>query len=85
MERPDPLDGTHHCHFCGTLLRNGVELAAPHKRHWLSDCRPDLTAHILGALCTWPGDWCYIHGIIDPNKADLPSLQIIEPYPDGPM
>lgn len=41
----------HSCHFCGTQTRYGVEVNG--KRHWLSDCRPDLVEHEIGSDCTW--------------------------------
>lgn len=41
----------HQCHFCGTYVKDGKESNG--KRHWLSDCRPDLVEHEKGALCTW--------------------------------
>jgi hypothetical protein len=43
----------HNCHFCGTLVRDGYE--SDGTRHWLSDCRPDLTEHEPGPTCTWWG------------------------------
>ena len=48
------------CHFCGTFTTNGYETNGT--RHYLSDCRPDLTHHEIGSLCTWPimpygGNW----------------------------
>lgn len=58
FESCDDLDG-HRCHFCGTdVCRHGYEFSRrepgeftnppeyvhrPEKRHFLSDCRPDLT------------------------------------------
>lgn len=48
----------HGCHFCGTTVRGGYEVDGT--RHWLSDCRPDLTEHEPGELCTWfPARGCY--------------------------
>ncbi len=41
----------HRCHFCGTDVRNGLEFDG--RRHWLSDCRPDLVEHEIGETCTW--------------------------------
>lgn len=54
---------THRCHFCGTDLthnsyEHGSSVDAPLKRHWLSDCRPDLLPHEPGELCT-STTWCY--------------------------
>ncbi len=46
-------DAPHTCHFCGTYVKDGYEDAAKTKRHWLSDCRPDLVEHEIGDLCTW--------------------------------
>ncbi len=43
----------HPCHFCGTYVFEGYEDEAKTKRHWLSDCRPDLVEHEIGELCTW--------------------------------
>lgn len=45
-------DGWHTCHFCGQDVKDGLEPSG--KRHWLSDCRPDLVEHEIGKLCTWP-------------------------------
>lgn len=45
------FDPTHQCHFCGTDVTYGYE--ADGKRHWLSDCRPDLVEHKPGSTCTW--------------------------------
>lgn len=54
-------DDTHQCHFCGTWVSGGFEHDVDcfnedgtRKRHWLSDCRPDLVQHDIGPLCTWP-------------------------------
>ncbi len=41
----------HQCHFCGEYVKYGYTI--PGKRHWLSDCRPDLVEHEIGPLCTW--------------------------------
>jgi hypothetical protein len=41
----------HHCHFCGTEVKNGKESNGD--RHFLSDCRPDLIEHEIGDTCTW--------------------------------
>lgn len=44
----------HQCHFCGTgLTHDSYEDSAKTRRHWLSDCRPDLLPHEPGPLCTW--------------------------------
>lgn len=44
MECDKPND-THTCHFCGTdVCNHGYEDASHTKRHFLSDCRPDLLA-----------------------------------------
>lgn len=50
---PDETDEWHTCHFCGTDTWNGYEDRMKTKRHWLSDCRPDLVEHPVGPLCTW--------------------------------
>lgn len=54
-------DTTHQCHFCGTWIDEGLDHdynafddEGNRKRHWLSDCRPDLVEHEIGPLCTWP-------------------------------
>jgi hypothetical protein len=42
----------HGCHFCGTITcKEGYEYNG--KRHFLSDCRPDLVQHEIGETCTW--------------------------------
>lgn len=41
----------HQCHFCGTDIKDGKEYNG--KRHWLSDCRPDLVEHEISDTCTW--------------------------------
>lgn len=51
---PNEVDEWHTCHFCGTDTWNGYEDRMKTKRHWLSDCRPDLVEHPVGPLCTWP-------------------------------
>lgn len=44
----------HTCHFCGTYVnKEGYEDEAQTKRHFLSDCRPDLVEHEIGDTCTW--------------------------------
>lgn len=43
----------HNCHFCGEYVANGY--TSDNKRHWLSDCRPDLVKHEPGEACTWRG------------------------------
>lgn len=44
----------HDCPACGTgLHHNSTDYSG--KRHWLSDCRPDLVEHEVGPLCTWWG------------------------------
>lgn len=69
----------HICHFCGTeLTHNSKESSG--KRHWLSDCRPDLVKHEPGELCTWPHrnpPDCYAY--------DHPAQTHINFYTDGPM
>lgn len=45
-------DDWHTCHFCGTQVnKEGYEHKG--KRHFLSDCRPDLVEHEIGDTCTW--------------------------------
>jgi hypothetical protein len=66
-------DNWHLCHFCGTEVRNGKEHDGT--RHWLSDCRPDLTRHEPGELCTWGSEGCYAEH--DKGKDYV--------YHDGPM
>ncbi len=56
-------DGWHTCHFCGTEVKDGYEDEAKTRRHWLSDCRPDLVKHEIGELCTW----AYLRTEINPN------------------
>ncbi|MFY3742206.1 MAG: hypothetical protein HMLIMOIP_002670 [Candidatus Nitrosomirales archaeon] len=41
----------HQCHFCGEYVKDGYESNG--RRHFLSDCRPDLVEHEIGELCTW--------------------------------
>lgn len=43
----------HNCHFCGELVKHGHDSEG--KRHYLSDCRPDLVEHEPGETCTWYG------------------------------
>jgi hypothetical protein len=71
---------THQCHFCGENL-NHDSTESSGKRHWLSDCRPDLLPHWPGPDCTWPGDWCYGDQEKNGHRPDLrpPHLN------DGPM
>ena len=45
--------GNHRCHFCGEDLDH-ESFVSGGRRHWLSDCRPDLVEHEPGSLCTWP-------------------------------
>jgi len=47
-----PEEDWHNCHFCGELVKDGHEVD-PTRRHWLSDCRPDLVRHEIGPTCTW--------------------------------
>jgi len=47
----DGHDPWHQCHFCGTDIAYGYEYDG--RRHFLSDCRPDLVKHDPGPLCTW--------------------------------
>lgn len=57
----DDAHNGHICHFCGTYVIDGLEhdvdcldADGNRKRHWLSDCRPDLVEHAIGETCTWP-------------------------------
>lgn len=52
MTEPFYTDG-HSCHFCITYVYDGYEDKEKTKRHWLSDCRPDLVEHEIGDTCTW--------------------------------
>jgi hypothetical protein len=47
-----PEDDWNICHFCGEDVKDGIG-ASDGKRHWLSDCRPDLVEHEIGPICTW--------------------------------
>lgn len=87
----------HTCHFCGEWVNKGYTHQG--KRHFLSDCRPDLVEHEIGEICTWSF-----------RRQPLKRVTIIEPawpenrvcyayqdrnrnwtdehkhfYPDGPM
>lgn len=48
-------------------IKLGKQWQSYKKRHWLSDCRPDLVMHEPGPLCTWPdepgqqGSHCYAY------------------------
>lgn len=82
------------CHFCGTYVSKGYETGPNRrKRHWLSDCRPDLIEHDPGESCTW-------HGLLhaDGKPAHDPDCYAYQDnitqawgtehkhfYPDGPM
>lgn len=74
----------HQCHFCGEWVRDGV--GSDGRRHWLSDCRPDLVEHQPGDLCTWPGrtgnQRCYAYQD-GPNGPWTDQHSHF--YPDGPM
>lgn len=82
----------HQCHFCGEWVQNGREHPytddAP--RHWLSDCRPDLTEHEPGELCTW--SWqeagtrnCYAFEMWGEDHKRVWTDEHTHFYPDGPM
>lgn len=43
---------THRCPACGEEL-NHDSTDGSGKRHWVSDCRPDLVEHEIGDACTW--------------------------------
>lgn len=80
----------HACHFCGDLVKDGKEPNGT--RHYLSDCRPDLTPHEIGDTCTWAyrrdqkifkeSETCYAYQNHDTSKW---TNQHIHFYPDGPM
>jgi hypothetical protein len=76
------------CHFCGTCVIDGYETGRDrHKRHWLSDCRPDLVEHEPGKLCTWHaqedrGYDCYAYQNSDTREWTNEHKHF---YPDGPM
>lgn len=90
-------EGWHQCHFCGEYInKEGYEHGG--KRHYLSDCRPDLVEHEIGEDCTW---YIYMPGVAEKN--DLEPRNIEDTcyayqddtrqwtkehkhfYPDGPM
>jgi len=87
-------DTTHQCHFCGTWVDEGYEhdvnafdADGNRKRHWLSDCRPDLVEHEPGELCTWHGIGgkqadCYAYQDRETNKWTKEHTHF---YKDGPM
>lgn len=80
-------DEWHQCHFCGTDVKDGYEDTAHTRRHWLSDCRPDLVPHEPGDLCTWPvsvyREWagCYAYQDADGHV----TLNHTHFYPDGAL
>lgn len=94
-EKPD----YHHCHFCGEPVSDGI--AANGKRHWLSDCRPDLVEHEIGPLCTWPegtsvkdtspGCYAYSESNFEPSEPGTVGSGLkwtkehTHFYKDGPM
>lgn len=78
------------CHFCGTWVLDGIEADGPRprRRHWLSDCRPDLVEHEIGPTCTWysvpgyePPNNCYAYR--DDNLHWQPTHKYF--FADGPM
>lgn len=82
-------DEYNQCHFCGTEVKDGKESNG--KRHYLSDCRPDLVQHEIGNTCTWAyrreeenykeEDTCYAY-----QDPDLKWTDKHEHFlPDGPM
>jgi hypothetical protein len=75
----------HQCHFCGDWVKEGM--GTDGKRHWLSDCRPDLVEHEPGPICTW-------HNLDTVGRANCYAYQNDAMqwtgehkyfYPDGPM
>lgn len=101
MDKDDLLQEYHQCHFCGEYVnKQGYEDDAQTKRHFLSDCRPDLVKHEIGETCTW----YYRRKPLTNNKGEIiPALPVEETcyayqdkdlkwttehihfYPDGPM
>lgn len=80
----------HTCYFCGTELDH-ESFEADGRRHWLSDCRPDLVEHEIGPLCTWPDDprrnayrspGCYAY---QDDKTRVWTNEHTHFYTDGPM
>lgn len=96
MSYVDPTDprGWHQCHFCGADVdKDGMETDGHGhlKRHFLSDCRPDLVQHEPGELCTWPfiaernqyrEPGCYAFQDRDTNEWGAEHIHF---YPDGAM
>lgn len=81
------MDEWHHCHFCGDSVKDGVGVDG--KRHWLSDCRPDLVEHEPGPTCTWwnvveGGPNCYAYQDMD-TKGHPWTKEHKHFYKDGPM
>ena len=84
----------HRCHFCGDYVANGRDYVAngigiDGKRHWLSDCRPDLVEHEIGPLCTWHGQRghpeakdCYAYRNDSTNQWTDDHIHFMN---DGPM
>lgn len=80
-------DGWTSCHFCGELVKDGVNPQG--ESHWLSDCRPDLVEHDPGMTCTWPPESgyapdynCYAHQNRDTREWEPGHKHF---YKDGPM
>lgn len=78
--------GLHTCYFCGENLTHDSH-DPQGNRHWLSDCRPDLTEHEPGPLCTWPHreapDNCYAYeSHFNPGMWTDKHVNF---YVDGPM
>lgn len=68
------------CHFCGEeLTEDSFDYAG--RRHWLSDCRPDLVEHEEGPLCTWGPKGCYAFQDEQRNW----TTEHVHFYPDGRM
>jgi hypothetical protein len=89
-------EDAHTCHFCGTYVLNGYECGSnKDKRHWLSDCRPDLVEHEEGPLCTWqnviplaPRYDCYAFEYGGDKETNYKRVWTNEHkyfYSDGPM
>lgn len=90
MSQTNEEEEWHQCHFCGEWVKDGKE--ANGKRHWLSDCRPDLVKHEIGDVCTWAfrredlhnveNTTCYAYQDHDTHKWTDKHEHF---YKDGPM
>lgn len=75
----------HTCHFCGEDVKDGLDPKG--KRHWLSDCRPDLVKHEIGDTCTWPERPAETHNCYayQEHWSLVWGDEHIHFYEDGPM